>query len=111
MGTELLSQVHLVEDSYEYESSGHNIPQVKGNLKNNLQFWKTIGASRYILDVVEHGYRLPFAHVPPEPIWLKNNKSAFVHRKFVHEAIEELLQSDRVIEVQKTPLVINPLYV
>ena len=62
-------------------------------------------------DVVEHGYRLPSAHVPPEPIWLKNNKSAFVHRKFVHEAIEELLQSDRVIEVQQPPLVINPLSV
>lgn len=85
-------------------------PKSKGILKIT-EFWKTIGASRYILDVVEHGYRLPFTHLPPEPIQLKNNNSALVHHKFVHEAIEELLQSDRVIEVREPPLVINPLSV
>lgn len=60
---------------------------------------------------MEHGYSLPFAEAPPEPIWLKNNNSAYLHRNFVQEAIDELVQSYRVIEVLEPPLVINPLSV
>ena len=50
-------------------------------------------------------------HTFPQNLSGLKSKSAFVHRKFVHEAIEELLQSDRVTEVQQPPLVINPLSV
>ena len=108
----LLTKIHLSEEPFEYETVRRKTPQVKGNLNNNLQFWERIGAPRYILEVVEHGLQFTFRRGPRQkPIWLKNNNSAYLHRNFVQEAIDELVQSYRVIEVLEPPLDTNPLSV
>ena len=53
---------------------------------------------------------LPFlSH--PEPAVFRNNRSSLVHEKFVEDAIRELVESGRVIEVVVPPLVVNPLSV
>ena len=53
---------------------------------------------------------LPFlSH--PEPAVFRNNRSPLTHAKFVEDAIRELVESGRVIEVVVPPLVVNPLSV
>ena len=53
---------------------------------------------------------LPFLSLP-EPTVFRNNRSFLVHAKFVEDAIRELVESGRVIEVVVPPLVVNPLSV
>ena len=79
-------------------------------MRVHTDFWKSIGAPNFILSVIENGYRLPFASFP-EPVKLKNNKSARLNADFVGEAIRELVLSGRVCEVSQEPLVVNPLSV
>jgi len=66
-------------------------------LKNYMQIWRSIGASQFILDVIDNGYRIPFHYTPP-PSFLRNNKSALAHSSFVEEAISELLLTNRVLK-------------
>ena len=60
--------------------------QVKGRLKENNAFWKTIGASKWVLSVMENGYYLPFIFLPAQrsfqnhPIVVPNQAS--VHQEF-----------------------------
>ena len=103
-----LAQVQGIVEKLEVESG---CPlNVKGNLRVHIDFWKSIGAPNFILSVIENGYRLPFASFP-EPVKLKNNKSARLNTDFVDEAIRELVLSGRVCEVSQEPLVVNPLSV
>ena len=51
---------HISLDSYfaEYfEDSSQVI--VKGRLKANISFWQSIGASKFILDTLSFGYKIP----------------------------------------------------
>ena len=45
-------------ESYDHEQDSKNA-FVKGSLRSNLEYWKEIGASDFILDVIENGYKLP----------------------------------------------------
>ena len=86
---------------------------MKGNLRHNIKFWKSIGTPYYILSIIENGYKLPFVSLP-EPVKLRNNKSARLHADFVDQAIHELLFSGRICiqaVVAQKPLVVNPLSV
>ena len=104
-----IAQVHCQNDLFEFELSDHP-PRVfvKGNLRRNLDFWKRIGTSKFILNVIERGYILPFICFP-EPAKFKNNRSSINHAEFVEEAIGELVESGRVIKTTVPPLVVNPL--
>ena len=53
---------------------------------------------------------LPFISFPVTAVF-KNNRSSFVHADFVEDAIRELVESGRVIEVSVPTLVVNPLSV
>ena len=83
---------------------------VKGSLRRNIEFWKSIGTSRFILSVISEGYCLPFDSTPGN-VMFRNNRSSLNHCEFVEEAIGELVSSHRVIEVNKSPWVVNPLTV
>ena len=107
---DVISQVHCADDLFEFESEKVCTSQVKGSLRRNIDFWKEIGTSRFILDVIENGYKLPFI-TRPDPVWLRNNRSSLSHQEFVSQAILELVDSNRVIECDAAPLVINPLSV
>ena len=89
---------------------GTILSQVKGRLRRHVQFWRSIGAPRYVLSVICEGYRLPFLQIPP-PFTSQNNKSALDHSEFVNDAILELLNTARVMELYKPPHVVNPLSV
>ena len=100
---------HLITELSEvqsYSEIGNGPVQagvnVKGRLRRHLEFWKRIGAPEYILSVIRDGYRLPFVQFPPRKD-IKNNKSASMHSVFVQEAINELITSGRVLEVDQVP--------
>ena len=74
--------------------SGHSLG-VRGNLKNNLGFWRSIGAPVFNLSMIENVYKLPF--VPfPLPVKLRSNTSARLHVDFVDQAVLELVNSGRM---------------
>ena len=94
---------------YDHEQDSKNA-FVKGSLRSNLEYWKEIGASDFILDVIENGYKLPFRTIP-DKAEIKNNKSAKKNAQFVSDSIKELLESKRIVEVPFKPYVVNPLSV
>ena len=101
-----LAQVDQITQNYELES-GHSL-SVKGNLKNNLGFWRSIGAPDFILSIIENGYRLPFISFPLA-VKLRNNKSARLHADFVDQAVLELVNSGRVRMAKEQPFCCKPL--
>ena len=79
-------------------------------LKNSIRKWEEIGTSRYILNVIEKGYRLPLKTCP-QSVYLKNNRSARENPGFVEEEISILLNKGVISEYDSPPWVINPLTV
>ena len=77
---DVLVQEDQFTQNYELES-GHSL-RVNGNLKNNLVFWRSIGAPDFILSIIEKGYRLPFISFPAA-VKLRNNKSAPGRLEFI----------------------------
>ena len=107
---EEIAQVRYLKELFEFELANYSPVNVKVNLRRNLDFWKVIGTSPFILNVIERGYMLPFESLP-DPAMFKNNSSSISHAQFVEEAINELCKSGRVIETSEPPLVVNPLSV
>ena len=79
-------------------------------MKASIEFWRFIGAPKFILDIISDGYKIPFITTPP-PVHLKNNGSALEHSDFVNDAILELLQDNRIEELTTPPEIVNPLTV
>ena len=99
----------FTNDYYEYEQGQKHII-VRGRLKKNIQFWQYIGASDFILDVIENGYKIPLFSMPPK-YFSHNNRSALSEYEFVSEAIKDLLDRSLIEECKSPPRVVNPLTV
>lgn len=94
-----------------YEVKSGDVPvSVRGRLRKCIQFWKDIGASPFILGVIEFGYKLPLLQIPP-PFVAANNNSALREAVFVEGAISDLLNLECITEVFEPPAIINPLSV
>ena len=107
----MFSQLSEVKEACEFEECSETIlSQDKCSLRRHVQFWRSIGAPRYVLSVICEGYRLPFLQIPPE-FNSRNNKSALDHSEFVNDASLELLNTGRVMELYKPPHVVNALNV
>ena len=65
-----------------------------------MRVWRSIGASSFVLSVIESGYKLPFVSVPVK-YFFRNHKSAVDNRTFVCEAIEQLLLAGSAVEVKR----------
>ena len=104
-----LSENGLTTEYFEYEQNQTNII-VKGRLKQNIEFWRNIGANNFVLDVMENGYKIPFYSCPPK-MMLKNNKSALSNAEFVVKAIVDLLKLGLVVKGNSLPHCVNPLSV
>ena len=62
----LFAQLSEVKEACEFEEfSGTALSQVKGSLRRHVEFWRSIGAPRYVLSVICEGCRLPFRQSPP----------------------------------------------
>ena len=56
---------HNILDFYEYEQGVSFNIVMPDRLKNHIQFWRSIGTSQFILDVINEEYRIPFHSTPP----------------------------------------------
>ena len=65
-----------------------------------LSFWRNLGASPWVMRVIEQGYSLPFTEEPPPAIFTKN-QSAFKHQTFVSNEIQRLLETGCIREVER----------
>lgn len=74
-------------------------------------FWeKKLKAPPSIMDIIKHGYSIPFKS-KPLPFFAHNNKSSLKNKSFVTESIEKLLINKCIKEVTTVPYCVNPLTV
>ena len=85
-------------------------PSPMGRLKRRYGEWEEVTSSPFILGVIKDGYKLPFK-VIPQPVELKDNKSARDNTQFVYEEVQKLLSNGCIQEVESRPAVVNPLTV
>ena len=98
------SDVGLSDVSFlDVENSGMNsCTIVKGRLRECIAFWESIGANRWVLEIIREGYCLPFVDLLRSMTFL-NHQSAIREADFVAEEIE-------LVEVEAQDLrVCNPL--
>ena len=97
---------------FEYEQGRSSTIVVACRLKSHIivQFWRSRGASQFILDVIEYGYRIPFHSTPPVS-FSSYNKSALAHSDFVNDAISKLLVTNRIFGSDVLLHNVNPLSV
>lgn len=92
-------------------SCGEARGKVKSGLFRCSSFWEDcLAASPFVSSIVNEGYSLPCAQLPPA-FFLRNNRSAFRNSEFVGAAILELLEQGLIIEVNSPPHCVNPLSV
>ncbi len=78
--------------------------------RKHLPFWKTFEVSKFILDIIGSGYKIPFFGTPT-PFMGKNNASSRAHASFVNDAVNDLLSQNCIQEIKHCPQIINPLSV
>lgn len=100
---------HGVENVYEYAENS-KYPSVKGRLRARVNFWKVIGASQFVIDIISRGYIIPFLTTPPR-MGFQNNRSAFENSEFVDGAIRDLIIAGAIVQCKSPPTVVNPLSV
>ena len=79
-----------------------DIPTPVGRLKSNAKHWENAGASEYIMDLVQNGYKLPFRNLPVAAV-LKNNRSALENTEYVGNEITLLLSKQCISQVDYIP--------
>lgn len=84
--------------------------RVKKSLFHNLHFWKEIDVYDSVFSMIKNGYSLDFEIHPPSKHF-ENNKSAMLNDNFVSDAVQDLVESGRVIQVHEKPYMVNPLSV
>ena len=101
--------------SHHRRSGGHTPApcelsiSVKGRLKNHVEKWEQMGANKFVMDTIRHGYKIPFLRTPDKARFT-NNRSALRNIAFVTSSIRELLLDGR-IKKMGSPTVVNPLSV
>ena len=87
-------------------------PIIKGRLKDHLAFWSNLGSPPWLLEIIQHGVKIPFLEKPPA-IFLPNNKSATqpTHLQWVKDTLTEFLRYGFIRIVPKKPYCVMPLQV
>ena len=67
-------------------------------MRKNLDYWKSIDASPFVLDIISSGYKIPFIEKPPCAKF-ENNKSAPDSSEFVNEALEGFISGIDPLEL------------
>ena len=99
----------ISDDDCEHVCEGSYGGRVRGRLRERLSFWREIGASSFVIRVIEFGYFLPLISIPPL-MQFNNLASSFTHYSFVSDSVEKLLQTGVIEECRKEQLtVISPL--
>ena len=97
-------------------SAAAPLPYMRFRLRDKLQYWKQIGASKMVLGWVEHGFMGTFWAEPPK-LRKKNQQSCYEPQEqfdFVDSSVKTLLSRGVISEWQSEwgdPKVISPLKV
>ena len=83
---------------------------VKGRLKSHSEFWYHINSPDMIMSIINDGLMIWFSEEPPS-FYLSNNASAFHHYEFVTDSVIELLNTNRIVEIDSPAYVTSPLSV
>jgi len=111
LGSDKYNLIHYDADYYNYINGSDTI-RVANRLFKHLEFWENVlKPSKFILNVIRQGYRIPFQSQLPSRAYLRNNKSALSESDFVLCTITELLNLGSVVQCDHMPLVVNPLSV
>ena len=107
----------LIEVQFFYFNKGEaaysssSCHSVRGHLKVHISFWRRLQASAFILSTIHDGYKIPFLSTSPR-FWCKDNRSSLDNCDFVTEAIQDLIQDEKITEANSSDLSnINPLSV
>ena len=105
-----LSETLVNEASYVGRRLSTNI-HVPANIHKPQyrEFWcETLKPSRYVLDIIKFGYKLPFSSEPPRS-FSQNNRSAREDQDFVRAEIFRLESLGCIERVETLPYLILPL--
>ena len=107
-----LQPVQRGSRGHEFEqSSDENAISIVGRLRTHYDFWKSeLQASSFVLQIIKHGYYIPFLEMPSSFIE-RNNRSSLNNKQFVEEAIDALLLKGCVEELAAPAFCCNPLTV
>ena len=85
---------------------------VKGrlHLASSVEFFEKIGASKFIIDTLKHGY-FPKLKSEVPPYEIENHGSFRKHYDFAVQTLSSLLEKGRIEIVEKKPKLVNPLHV
>ena len=105
--------VDIVETAVEYplisdclNTGVEFFGDVKGRLKQCFGYWQStiLVFSQFVLDIIVEGSTLLFKK-PPEPCYIKNNRSAEAHCKSDKEVIVQLSHNDCIQSILNFPIV------
>jgi hypothetical protein len=89
-------------------------PKVVGAIgrKEFHYFWKNIlKAPKDVMQIIEHGYKIPFKSFPPPKSMLGNNKSAMNEPEFVCDSLSAYERLGCIKKVDYVPHIVMPLSV
>ena len=103
--------MQILSREHEYSQKDSGSVSVKGRVKAHSIFWLSqLDCPDFVRNIISQGYCLPFSQLP-EPIQLRNNRSALLHPDFVEKAITQLLEHGCVKRLIDPPTCVNPLTV
>ena len=105
-----VTMVKALNEQVTSDATSQEVVSPVGRLKNCISKWKQATTSKYIVDVVQNGYRLPLREQPTK-VCLRNNKSARENLPFVRSEVQNLLKKGVVSRRDDIPYVVNPLTV
>lgn len=87
-------------------------PMIVGRLRNHLKFWETLNTPKWILDIIEFGFTVPFHSIPPK-MFFPNSKTCYQGNNFtwLTNTIEEFLEFKFISEVDYIPYCVLPLQI
>ena len=95
---------------FEIQSCGGESPSISlGRLQQCLSGWYAFGASTTVLNWIAHGASIPWRSFPPAPRAMKNSVSVVKYRKFVNEAVAQVLSAGAIPQIRQRPMVVSPL--
>ena len=104
-----MDSLHITSESDIFENVVYSCVVVKGRLSTDIDFWRDIRASNWLLKVIREGYCLSFVDLPSKRFF-HNHDSTLCNMQFVSSEISKLLLSGALIEVSATDLLVcNPL--
>ena len=106
----ILDNFQLTDPILLGDKLGDTNKGVPGRLLGKSPFYAEIGATQYIVETIEHGYKLVFyCDTSPPTFSKRNNKSALLKSDFVYEEFLRLEQLGCIRRVDFVPHIVNPV--